>query len=97
MKARRVLVPVKELAPDAYAARTFRVDVRVSAPQLEDWLTVVNRELDVFDALHIFRMWCRRVRRGTRVGREYKPSAVRIRLCSENGHLTIAQWGEPGE
>lgn len=63
---------------------------------LEDWLTVCEAELTVFDALHLFRVWCRRVRRGTRIGREYKPSAVRLRFMAEAWSITIAQWGEPG-
>ena len=93
----RVLELVKELEPFQHAARIFCVDVRVSTPQLEDWLRVNQSELDLFDALHLFRVWCRRIRRGTLVGREYKPSACRLRLTTERGSLTVAQWGEPGD
>lgn len=86
-----------ELDPFQHARQCFRVDVRVSAPQLEDWLTVTSHELTLFDAMHLFRVWCRRVRRGTRVAREYHPSAVRVRFMAERWSITVAQWGEPGE
>ena len=96
MNPARVTELVTELAPFQFSRACFRVDVRVSTPQLEDWLSAHQNELDLFDALHLFRVWCRRIRRGTLVGRQYKPSACRIRLCAEGGHLTIAQWGDPG-
>lgn len=96
MKPRRVTEPVTELAPFQFSRACFCVDVLVSTPQLEDWLRVNNLELDLFDALHLFRVWCRRIRRGTLVGREYKPAACRIRLLSEGSSLTVAQWGDPG-
>ncbi len=91
----RVLEP--ELAPFESAVRCFRVDVRVSTPQLEDWLSVCEHELSMGDAMHLFRVWCRRLRRGTRIGREYKGSAVRIRYVDPSGALTVVMWGEPGE
>jgi hypothetical protein len=85
-----------ELAPFEHARKCFRVDVRVSTPQLDDWLSVTSDEVSLFDAQHIFRVWCRRIRRGTMVGREYKGSAVRVRFVDERGALTVVQWGEPG-
>ena len=94
VKPARVIELVTELAPFQHSARVFCIDVRVSTPQLEDWLRVNQNELDLFEALHLFRVWCRRIRRGTLVGREYKPTACRIRLVSERGSLTIAQWGD---
>jgi hypothetical protein len=86
----------RELAPFESAVRCFKVDVRVDTPQLEDWLCVSERELSLFDAMHLFRVWCRRIRRGTLIGREYKGSAVRIRFIDERGALTVVCWGESG-
>jgi hypothetical protein len=84
-----------ELAPFEHARKCFRVDVRVSTPQLDDWLCVTPEEVSLFDAQHVFRVWCRRIRRGTMIGREYKGSAVRIRYIDAAGALTVVTWGEP--
>lgn len=65
-----------ELTPHVAGPCSFRVDVRVNAPQLEDWLTCHEQELRLFDAVQLFRVWCRRIRRGTRIGREYKPVSL---------------------
>lgn len=74
-----------------------RVELYVNTPMLTGWLACDERPASVFQAVHTFRKWRRRIQRKHTIGALMKGSGVRMRLCASvvlirEDAAILAEW-----